>query len=241
MKCIMDNLELIKLAHTGDKEARDKLVFENTGLIWSIVKRFVGRGHEAEDLFQIGCIGILKAIDKFDMTYDVKFSTYAVPMIMGEIKRFIRDDGMVKVSRLVKENGWRIRNVEAELMSTLGREPTIEEIASRVDMSREDVVLTLEANRDVESINRVVYENDGNEVCVGDQVADKSNNEELVNRIVLNSLLKKLPDKEKLIIEMRYFLDKTQSQVAENLGISQVQVSRLEKKILLGLRENMEC
>lgn len=241
MKCIMDNLELIKLAHMGDKEARDKLVFENTGLIWSIVKRFVGRGHEAEDLFQIGCIGILKAIDKFDMTYDVKFSTYAVPMIMGEIKRFIRDDGMVKVSRLVKENGWRIRNVEAELMGALGREPTIEEIASRVEMSREDVVLTLEANRDVESINRVVYENDGNEVCVGDQVADKSNNEELVNRIVLNSLLKKLSDKEKLIIEMRYFLDKTQSQVAENLGISQVQVSRLEKKILLGLRENMEC
>lgn len=241
MKCIMDNLELIKLAHMGDKEARDKLVFENTGLIWSIVKRFVGRGHEAEDLFQIGCIGILKAIDKFDMSYDVKFSTYAVPMIMGEIKRFIRDDGMVKVSRLVKENGWRIRNVEAELMGALGREPTIEEIASRVEMSREDVVLTLEANRDVESINRVVYENDGNEVCVGDQVADKSNNEELVNRIVLNSLLKKLSDKEKLIIEMRYFLDKTQSQVAENLGISQVQVSRLEKKILLGLRENMEC
>lgn len=237
----MDNLELIKLAHMGDKEARDKLVFENTGLIWSIVKRFVGRGHEAEDLFQIGCIGILKAIDKFDMSYDVKFSTYAVPMIMGEIKRFIRDDGMVKVSRLVKENGWRIRNVEAELMGALGREPTIEEIASRVEMSREDVVLTLEANRDVESINRVVYENDGNEVCVGDQVADKSNNEELVNRIVLNSLLKKLSDKEKLIIEMRYFLDKTQSQVAENLGISQVQVSRLEKKILLGLRENMEC
>ena len=219
----------------------ERLIRDNNGLIWSIVKRFVGRGHEAEDLFQIGCIGILKAIDKFDMSYDVKFSTYAVPMIMGEIKRFIRDDGMVKVSRLVKENGWRIRNVEAELMGALGREPTIEEIASRVEMSREDVVLTLEANRDVESINRVVYENDGNEVCVGDQVADKSNNEELVNRIVLNSLLKKLSDKEKLIIEMRYFLDKTQSQVAENLGISQVQVSRLEKKILLGLRENMEC
>lgn len=237
----MDNLELIKLAHIGDKAARDKLVFENTGLIWSIVKRFVGRGYDTEDLFQIGCIGILKAIDKFDLNYDVKFSTYAVPMIMGEIKRFIRDDGMVKVSRLVKENGWRIRNVEAELQGVLGREPTIEEIAERVQMSREEVVLTLEANREVESINRVVYENDGNEVCVGDQVADKSHNEELVNRIVLKSLLEKLPDKEKLIIEMRYFLDKTQSQVAQNLGISQVQVSRLEKKILLGLRENMEC
>lgn len=236
----MDNLELIKLAHEGDKIARDKLVFENTGLIWSIVKRFVGRGYDAEDLFQIGCIGILKAIDKFDMTYEVKFSTYAVPMIMGEIKRFIRDDGMVKVSRLVKENGWRIRSVEAELVGKFGREPTIDEIASCVEMSREEVVLTLEANREVESINKVVYENDGNEVCIGDQVADKSNGEELVNKIVLKSLLEKLTAKEKMIIEMRYFMDKTQAQVAKILGISQVQVSRLEKKILLSLRENME-
>lgn len=237
----MDNLELIKLAHMGDKEARDTLVFENTGLIWSIVRRFTGRGYELDDLFQIGCIGILKAIDKFDMTYDVKFSTYAVPMILGEIKRFIRDDGMVKLSRSVKENGWRIRNAESELIASLGREPTIDEIARYIEMTREEVVYTLEANREVESINRVIYENEGNEVCIGDQVADKSDGEELVNRIVLKKLIEELKDKEKIIINMRYFSDKTQAQVAESLGISQVQVSRLEKKILLRLREKMEC
>ena len=237
----MDNIELIKLAHMGDKEARDRLVFENTGLIWSMVRRFTGRGYELDDLFQIGCIGILKAIDKFDMSYEVKFSTYAVPMILGEIKRFIRDDGMVKVSRGIKENGWRIRNAETQLISSLGREPTIDEIAKCVELTREEVVLTMEANREVESINRVVYENEGNEVCIGDSIADKSDGEELVNRIVLKSLLEELEDKEKLIIEMRYFMDKTQAQVAQNLGISQVQVSRLEKKILLRLREKMEC
>ena len=237
----MDNLELIKRAHMGDKDARDDLVFENTGLIWSMVRRFTGRGYETDDLFQIGCIGILKAIDKFDMTYEVKFSTYAVPMILGEIKRFIRDDGMVKVSRGIKENGWRIRNAEAQLISSLGREPTIDEIANCVELTREEVVFIMEANREVESINRVVYENEGNEVCIGDSIADKSDGEELVNRIVLKSLLEELEDKEKIIIEMRYFMDKTQAQVAQNLGISQVQVSRLEKKILLRLREKMEC
>lgn len=237
----MDNIELIKLAHMGDKEARDTLVFENTGLIWSIVRRFTGRGYELDDLFQIGCIGILKAIDKFDMTYEVRFSTYAVPMILGEIKRFIRDDGMVKISRSVKESGWRIRNAESELIVSLGREPTIDEIAKHIEMSREEVVLTMEANREVESINRVVYENEGNEVCIGDQIADKSDGEELVNRIVLKNLLEELKDKERLIIKLRYFSDKTQAQVAESLGISQVQVSRLEKKILLRLREKMEC
>ena len=237
----MDNIELIKLAHMGDKEARDTLVFENTGLIWSIVRRFTGRGYELDDLFQIGCIGILKAIDKFDMTYDVRFSTYAVPMILGEIKRFIRDDGMVKISRSVKESGWRIRKAESELIISLGREPTIDEIAKHIEMSREEVVLTMEANREVESINRVVYENEGNEVCIGDQIADKSNGEELVNRIVLKNLLEELKDKERLIIKLRYFSDKTQAQVAESLGISQVQVSRVEKKILLRLREKMEC
>ena len=175
------------------------------------------------------------------MTYDVKFSTYAVPMILGEIKRFIRDDGMVKLSRSVKENGWRIRNAESELIASLGREPTIDEIARYIEMTREEVVYTLEANREVESINRVIYENEGNEVCIGDQVADKSDGEELVNRIVLKKLIEELKDKEKIIINMRYFSDKTQAQVAESLGISQVQVSRLEKKILLRLREKMEC
>lgn len=236
----MDNLELIKRAHMGDKDARDDLVFENTGLIWSIVRRFAGRGYEPEDLFQIGCVGILKAIDKFDMSFEVKFSTYAVPMILGEIKRFIRDDGMMKVSRSVKENGWRIRTAEMSLSQSLGREPTVEEIATAVEMTREEVVMTLEANREVESIYKVVYENDGNEVCLGDQVADKTDSDKIVNNLVLKKLLEELPEKEKQIINMRYFNDKTQTQVAEIMGISQVQVSRLEKKILLRLREKMD-
>lgn len=236
----MDNLKLIERAHMGDKEARDDLVFENTGLIWSIVRRFAGRGYDPEDLFQIGCVGILKAIDKFDLSYDVKFSTYAVPMILGEIKRFLRDDGMVKVSRSLKENGWKIRNAETELSLKLGREPTIDEIAGFVELTREDVVMTLEANRDVESIHRVLYENDGNEVCVGDQVAAETQDDNLENHLVLKKLLEELPDKEKSIINMRYFGEKTQTQVAEILGISQVQVSRLEKKILLRLREKMD-
>lgn len=236
----MDNIELIKRAHMGDKKARDQLVFENTGLIWSMVKRFSGRGCDLEDLFQIGCVGILKAIDKFDLAYDVKFSTYAVPMILGEIKRFLRDDGMVKVSRSLKENGWKIRLAETELSAELGREPTIDEVAAKVEMSREDVVMTLEANREVESIHKVVYENDGGEVCIGDQIADKEAGDELENHMVLKNLLAELPEKDKRIIRMRYFSDKTQSQVAEVMGISQVQVSRLEKKILLRLREKME-
>ena len=236
----MDNLELIKRAHMGDKDARDDLVFENTGLIWSIVRRFAGRGYEPEDLFQIGCVGILKAIDKFDMSFEVKFSTYAVPMILGEIKRFIRDDGMMKVSRSVKENGWRIRNAETGLSQALGREPTVEEIAKVVEMTREEVVMTLEANREVESIYKVVYENDGNEVCLGEQVADKTDSDKIVNNLVLKKLLEELPEKERQIINMRYFNDKTQTQVAEIMGISQVQVSRLEKKILLRLREKMD-
>ena len=179
----MDNLELIMKAHQGDKEARDQLVFENTGLIWSMVKRFTGRGYDAEDLFQIGCVGILKAIDKFDMSFDVKFSTYAVPMILGEIKRFIRDDGMVKVSRSLKENGWRIKTVEAELTSMLGREPTVDEIATRVELTREEIVMTMEANREVDSIHRVVYENDGGEVCLGDQIAGEQEEEKVENHI----------------------------------------------------------
>ena len=236
----MDNLELIIKAHEGDKEARDKLVFENTGLIWSMVKRFTGRGYDVEDLFQIGCVGILKAIDKFDMSFDVKFSTYAVPMILGEIKRFIRDDGMVKVSRSLKENGWKIKTVEAELTAILGREPTIEEMAAKVELSREEIVMTMEANREVDSIHRVVYENDGGEVYLGDQIADECNEDKLENHMVLKKLIEELNDKEKDIIGMRYFGEQTQTQVAEKLGISQVQVSRLEKKILLRLREKMQ-
>ena len=211
----MDNIELIKRAHIGDKSARDQLVYENTGLIWSIVRRFSGRGYEMEDLFQIGCVGILKAIDKFDVAFDVKFSTYAVPMILGEIKRFLRDDGVLKVSRTLKENGWHIRMAESELLAELGREPTIDELAKKVEMSREEVVMTIEANREVESLYKVVYDNEGREVCLGDQIADRQTTDELESKMVLKKLLTELSKKDKSIINMRYFCGKTQSQVAD--------------------------
>ena len=157
----MDNKELLLQAQKGDKAARDSLVKENTGLVWSIVRRFTGRGYEPEDLFQIGCIGLIKAVDKFDPNYAVQFSTYAVPLIMGEIKRFLRDDGLVKVSRTIKENGWRIKKNIQYLTQQLGREPTVEEIKSESGLSTEDITLALEAASEVESIYQPVYQKDG--------------------------------------------------------------------------------
>ena len=167
----MNNLEMIKLAHEGNKEARDLLVEENVGLIWSIVKRFTGRGCEVEDLFQIGCIGILKAIDKFDTSYEVQFSTYAVPMISGEIKRFLRDDGIIKISRTLKENNYKIAQAVASLTADLNREPTIDEISEYTGLSREDIVVAMESNIEVESIHKTVYQNDGNEIYLVDKLA----------------------------------------------------------------------
>ena len=165
-----DTIRLIEAAHQGDKEARDRLVMENMGLIWSIVRRFSGRGYELEDLFQIGSIGLLKAIDKFDTNYDVKFSTYAVPMIQGEIKRFLRDDGMVKVSRTLKENGWKIKKAAEQLAFQLGRDATLEEIAATTELSVEDIIMAMEANEEVESIYRTVYQGDGNEIYLLDKI-----------------------------------------------------------------------
>lgn len=246
----MNNIEMINMAHEGDKDARDRLVNENTGLIWSIVRRFAGRGQELEDLFQIGCIGMLKAIDKFDVTYDVQFSTYAVPMITGEIKRFLRDDGIIRVSRSLKENNYKICKIVEKLTSEYGREPTIEEIAEEMQMSREDIVITMEANVEVESLHKVVYQNDGNTLMLEDKVSEgvydeksavdiygDDEKEKLINHIVLEQIIERLPNKEKELIILRYFKDKTQMEVASLFGISQVQVSRMEKKILLKMKE----
>lgn len=246
----MNNIEMINMAHEGDKDARDRLVNENTGLIWSIVRRFAGRGQELEDLFQIGCIGMLKAIDKFDVTYDVQFSTYAVPMITGEIKRFLRDDGIIRVSRSLKENNYKICKIVEKLTSEYGREPTIEEIAEEMQMSREDIVITMEANVEVESLHKVVYQNDGNTLMLEDKVSEgvydeksavdiygDDEKEKLINHIVLEQMIERLPNKEKELIILRYFKDKTQMEVASLFGISQVQVSRMEKKILLKMKE----
>ena len=234
------NLHLISQAKQGDKEARDVLIQENLGLVRHIVKRFVNRGYEMEDLFQIGTIGLIKAIDKFDMEYGVQFSTYAVPLIMGEIKRFLRDDGLVKVSRTLKENGYKIRQAEEKISHTKGHNATLEELAEATGFSREEIVLAMEANTEVESIYKPVYQSDGSEIYLVDQIADKENDKEkLLNHIMLTELLDELDEKERELITLRYFQDKTQVEVAKKLGVSQVQVSRLEKKILIRMRREL--
>ena len=239
---MVDNSVLIKKARAGEKEAREVLIEQNLGLVRHIVKRFLGRGYEAEDVFQIGVIGLIKAIDKFDTEYDVKFSTYAVPLITGEIKRFIRHDGMIKVSRNLKENGIKIKMAREKLAGKYGREPSIDEVAKEAFSTVEEVVLAMEANVQVESIYKSVYQSDGNELFMVDQLADESGNahEEVLNHLLVNQLLNGLGKEEQKLIILRYYQDKTQMEVAKVLGISQVQVSRLEKKILLGMRQKMK-
>ncbi len=237
--CMDEVAKLIQAAHDGDKAARDKLVADNMGLIWSIVRRFAGRGHEMEDLFQIGSIGLLKAIDKFDLSYDVKFSTYAVPMITGEIKRFLRDDGMIKVSRSLKEIAYKAKTAKEMMNNRLGREPTIDELAEELGICVEELAVALESGAEVESIYKTIYHGDGNTISLIDKIEETENdNEKLLNRLVLQELISALEPQEKRIITMRYFLDKTQTEIAKELGISQVQVSRLEKKILKSMRDS---
>lgn len=231
-------IALIQKSHEGDKAAREQLVEENVGLIWCVVKRFYGRGLENEDLFQIGSIGLLKAIDKFDLSYDVKFSTYAVPMISGEIKRFLRDDGMIKVSRTLKELSYKIFQTREKLLDLLGREPTIEELAEKMQIDKEEIVEALEAGSEVESIYKPIHQKEGNEIRLMDKLEEKEHREEkILDHLLLQQLLGTLEKEERTLIYMRYFQDKTQSQVGKELGISQVQVSRMEKKIMENLRK----
>ena len=231
-------IALIQRSHEGDKAAREQLVEENVGLIWCVVKRFYGRGLENEDLFQIGSIGLLKAIDKFDLSYDVKFSTYAVPMISGEIKRFLRDDGMIKVSRTLKELSYKIFQTREKLLDLLGREPTIEELAEKMQIDKEEIVEALEAGSEVESIYKPIHQKEGNEIRLMDKLEEKQHREEkILDHMLLQQLLGTLVKEERTLIYMRYFQDKTQSQVGKELGISQVQVSRMEKKIMENLRK----
>ena len=234
-------IQLIVRAHQGEKEARNDLVEENVGLIWSIVRRFAGRGCETEDLFQIGSIGLMKAIDKFDTSFDVKFSTYAVPLIMGEIKRFLRDDGMIKVSRSVKELGIRVSASRQKLSGSLGREPTLEELAEDVGASREEVAVSLEAGAQVESLYAPAAGGEETNLSLLDRLSEgNGENEEVLDRVVLRELLGSLEKQERELIVRRYFYDQTQTKIAELMGISQVQVSRLEKKILKKMREGFE-
>ena len=232
---------LIARSQAGDKAALEALIEKNLGLVHHIVRRFLGRGYDAEDLFQIGAIGLMKAIDKFDLAYDVKFSTYAVPMISGEIKRFLRDDGIVKVSRTLKENGWKVRQAAEQIYHERGRDATLEEIAEATGIAREDIVMAMEANVEVESIYKSVYQSDGNEIYLVDKLPEKKDdNEKLLNHMLLEQLIGELGEEERTLIHLRYFQDKTQVEVAKNLGISQVQVSRMEKRILIRMREKLQ-
>ena len=233
-----DILNLIKLAQNGDEKAIEIIIETNSGHIWSVVKRFLNRGYEADDLFQIGSIGLLKCIKKFDINYEVKFSTYAVPMIMGEIKRFLRDDGLIKVSRPLKEIATKAKYMRDVLTKKNNEEPTINELAIAIDVSIEDLVLALDADREVESLYSTVYQNDGKSVYLIDKLELKNDNQDnIVDNIVLKDIIDNLEPREKQIITLRYFEDKTQSQVAKLIGVSQVQVSRIEKKVLTKIRE----
>ena len=231
-------MRLIRLAQEGDKDAREKVVAGNVGLVWSVVRHFANRGYELEDLYQIGCIGLIKAIDKFNLEFDVKFSTYAVPMITGEIKRFLRDDGMIKVSRSLKELGIRVSSVREQMTWELGREPGLDELANRVGASREEVAASIEASTEVESIDKNVGNGEDQNLRLLDKLPDqREEQEQLLNRMVLGQILNLLEEKDREIIVRRYFENQTQSQIAADLHISQVQVSRLEKKILRKMRE----
>ncbi|WP_343210571.1 RNA polymerase sporulation sigma factor SigF [Anaerolentibacter hominis] len=236
----MDTIELIRRSKQGDKEARNQVITENVGLVWSTVRRFTGRGYDPEDLFQIGVIGLIKAIDKFDLSFDVRFSTYAIPMITGEIKRFLRDDGMIKVSRTLKETATRVRIMQETLERKLGREPTLDEISEEMQEPQENIVLALEAGAEVESLNKTVYQGDGNPIYLMDKIREtKDENERVLNHLALKEMLEKMGEKEQRLIKMRYFMNKTQTDIAREMGISQVQVSRLEKKILETMRQSM--
>ena len=229
--------ELIQQAKDGDQQAKETLLQENTGLVWSVARRFQGRGVDMEDLYQIGSIGLLKCIEKFDFSYDVKFSTYAVPMIIGEIRRFLRDDGAIKVSRSLKELAAKAKRMQEKLQQESGRDVTILELATALEVEVEQLIPALEAKTEVESLNAPIgHEED---LQVQDKLAAKEDGEQVINRICLMEALDSLEVKERQIIVLRYFEDRTQTEVAKRMGISQVQVSRIEKKVLERMRKRL--
>lgn len=232
--------ELIRRSQEGDKEAREVLIEENMGLIHHVVKRFLGRGVEAEDLFQIGAIGLVKAVDRFDLSFGVRFSTYAVPMIAGEIKRFLRDDSMIKISRSLKELAIRAARLREQILMERGEEPGVEELAGCLGVEPEELVQAMDGSAEVESLQKIVYQGDGEGLSLMDKVEQEKDEEEtLLRQLLLEQLLRDLEPKERKLIVLRFFYDRTQTQVAKELGMSQVQVSRLEKKILLSLKRRI--
>ncbi|MCL2202408.1 MAG: RNA polymerase sporulation sigma factor SigF [Defluviitaleaceae bacterium] len=231
---------LIARAQQGDEAAVEQLIRENSGLVWSVVKKFSKRGYELDDLYQIGAIGLLKCIRKFDLGFDVKFSTYAIPMIIGEIKRFLRDDGIIKVSRPIKELAAKARYVQEALTAKLNRTPTLSELAKEINVETEELVVAMEAGLEVESLYTTIYQGDGSPIYLIDKVSQGQDaGEQTVNILALKQLIGRLKPKERQVIILRYFQDKTQMEVAKAIGVSQVQVSRIEKRVLQTLREGL--
>lgn len=236
-----DNTALIERVREGDKQAENIMVEENMGLVYSIVRRFTNRGYEAEDLTQIGAIGLIKAVKKFNPEFNVQFSTYAVPMITGEIKRFLRDDGAVKISRTLKENamkGWRS---EEMLRRRLNREPTIKEISEECGIDAESLIEAFEAAAPPESIYESVYDNGEKEIHLLDVIAGEEIEDNVINKVMIDDILSRLTPREREIILLRYFRGKTQSEIAGVMGVSQVQISRIEKKAMERIRENVKA
>jgi RNA polymerase sporulation-specific sigma factor len=229
--------DLIRLAQSGDREAGETLVNENAGLIWSVAKRFIGRGTETDDLYQLGCLGFLKAVDGFDLEFGTQFSTYAVPKIAGEIRRFLRDDGAIKVSRSLKEQAATIKSMRSHLTSALGREPTVQELSRQTGFTPEEIALAETATASTESIHRELGEEG---FSLENILTDTESEERLMERIALRQAIDKLPEREKLVIQLRYFHSLTQERASKVLNVSQVQVSRIEKKALAHLKELME-
>ena len=233
--------ELLKLTKEGDQDAREKIVLDNMGLIWSVVKRFTGRGHEPEDLFQIGSIGLLKAVDKFDLSYDVKFSTYAVPMIIGEIRRYMRDNNSIRVSRSLRDTAYKAIYAKENYVKKNLREPTVQEISEEIGIAKEDIVFALDAIQAPVSLNEPVYNDSGDALYVMDQISDKKNKEERwIEDLSLQAAMEHLNEREKYIIRLRFFEGKTQMEVAKEVNISQAQVSRLEKNALRLMRQYLD-
>lgn len=233
---MMSQEDLIRRAQSGDKEASEILVTENAGLVWSVARRFMGRGTEPEDLYQLGCLGFLKAVNGFDLEYGTQFSTYAVPKIAGEIRRFLRDDGAVKVSRTIKEQATAIKTARNQLMLSLGREPSVSEIADATGFTAEEIAVAETATAATESIQKQTGE-DG--FSLENVLTDTQTEERLVEKIALSQAIDKLPEREAMVVRLRYFHGLTQDRTAKVLSVSQVQVSRIEKKALAALRELM--
>lgn len=235
-----ESMELLRRAREGDMAAREELISGNLRLVLSVIQRFSGRGENMDDLFQVGCIGLIKAIDNFDMSLGVKLSTYGVPLIFGEIRRFLRDRGAIRVSRSIRDTAYRVLQAKEAYMAEHQQEPTVDQIAEMLGIRREDVVMALDAVVDPVSLFEPIYSDGGDTVCVMDQVRDKKNTDEVwLEHIALNDAIAKLSERERRILSLRFFQGKTQTEVSAEIGISQAQVSRLEKSALNQIKKEL--